>query len=346
MSEQVLYRKYRPGSFKELIGQEHVAEALAEAIKTGKVAHAYLFVGPRGTGKTSTARIFAEALGTSPSDLYEIDAASNNGVEEIRALREAVQTLPFDSKYKVYIIDEMHMLSPSASNAFLKTLEEPPAHVIFILATTELHKVKETILSRCQVHVFRKPTQETLAKMASSVAKKEGIALEKDAAILVAMLGDGSFRDTHGVLQKVLSATKGEKVTAENVERVTGAPRATLVQDLIRAIVAKDVEKALGTVRTATKENLDIKLFIKLVLHELRCAMLARFSPEIKKELEAERSADELKFQEEIAKEVGTTIKSDLLKELIDVYEAIDHSYIPELPLELALIKLQGKAHD
>ena len=164
MAHQSLYRTYRPKTFKEVVGQEQITNALAEQIKEKKVAHAYLFAGSRGLGKTSIARIFARELGTSERDIYEIDAASNNSVDDIRSLTENVYTLPFESPYKVYILDEAHMLSKGAWNAFLKTLEEPPAYVIFILATTELSKVPETVQSRCQVYELRKPTRAILAK--------------------------------------------------------------------------------------------------------------------------------------------------------------------------------------
>ena len=160
MSETALYRKYRPQTFKEVLGQDHIVKVLQSSIELDKIAHAYIFSGSRGTGKTSVARIFAKELGTSANDITEIDAASNTGVDDIRALNESVNTIPFESKYKIYILDEAHMLSKSAWNALLKTLEEPPKHVIFILATTEFEKIPETVVSRCQTFSFRKPAQK------------------------------------------------------------------------------------------------------------------------------------------------------------------------------------------
>ena len=173
MADLALYRKYRPQSLDDVIGQDHIVKVIEGSLKQGNISHAYLFFGSRGTGKTSVARIIARELETGPTDIHEIDAASNRGIDDIRALREEVRTLPFDSKYKVYIVDEVHMLTKEAFNALLKTLEEPPAHVIFILATTEMDKVPETILSRCQVFTFHRPTETILRKMAQEIAKKE-----------------------------------------------------------------------------------------------------------------------------------------------------------------------------
>ena len=190
-SALALYRKYRPASFAEVRDQEHIVSVLEGAIKKKQIPHALLFAGSRGTGKTTLARIFAREIGTSEIDLYEIDAASNRGIDDIRELKEAVHTLPYESARKVYIIDEVHMLTKEAFNALLKTLEEPPAHVVFILATTEEDKLLDTIKSRCQVFRFRAPSRGVLAKTVIDVAKKEGFKLKLEAADLIGVEADG-----------------------------------------------------------------------------------------------------------------------------------------------------------
>lgn len=338
MAHQSLYRAYRPATFGEVVGQEQVTKPLEEAAKTKKIGHAYLFAGSRGLGKTSVARIFAAAIGVGERDLYEIDAASNNNVEDIRALTEGVYTLPFASAYKVYILDEAHMLSKSAWNAFLKTLEEPPAHAVFILATTELEKVPETVQSRCQVFEFKKPTRQVLAKVVANVAKKEGYTLAPDAAELIALLAEGSYRDALSVLQKVLASSEDKKLTRKEVEAATGAPRQEQVHALIAALAAEDRSKALAAVETAAKSGADMKLFLELVLEAIRSTLLIRYAPDLKMSLQEELGADEFTALETFAKEKGIT--HGTLLAFLTASERIRYAPIPALPLELAVLEL------
>jgi len=335
-SEGVLYRKYRPHGFKDVIGQEHIVKVLEGAIKLGNLSHAYLFSGPRGTGKTSMARIVSKEIGTSANDLVEMDAASNRGIDDVREIRESVNTLPFESKYKVYIIDEVHMLTKDAWNAFLKTLEEPPAHVVFILATTELEKVPETVISRCQTFSFRAPNQATLQAFALSVAKKEGATLEPAAAELVALLGDGSFRDAHGILEKVLSSTKDKKITREEVEAVTGAPKAGMVRDILEAIVEKNLEKGMKAIQAAGEANAEMKLFAKLILERLRFLFLLRLKAGMDEYIKKQISEDDFNFLKALADKAGKDLTSDTLLTFIEAYENSGRTSIPELALELA----------
>lgn len=343
MSQVVLYRKYRPQKFSQIVGQDHVVKVLEGALKEGNISHAYLFSGSRGTGKTSVARIFAKEIGCSENDLYEIDAASNRGIDDIRAIRESVATLPFDSKYKVYIVDEVHMLTKEAFNALLKTLEEPPAHVIFILATTEMEKLPETVISRCQTFSFRKPSQETLKKMVAAVAKKEGLTLEPASADLIALLSEGSFRDALGILQKVFTSSKDKKVSPEEVEMVTGAPRAGLINTVIEAISKRELSKALSAIKVASEGNLDMKVFLKLLLRNLRFVLLLRFAPEMEKKIEAELTEEDFTFLKKLSATKDSNVSSSTLSELLLAYENLNRAYIPELPLELALVKLLGQ---
>jgi len=336
----VLYRKYRPSNFKEVLGQDHIVKTLGGAINLGNISHAYLFAGTRGTGKTSIARIFANEIKTTENDLYEIDAASNRGIDDIRELRDSVNVLPFESPYKVYIIDEVHMLTKEAFNALLKTLEEPPKHVIFILATTEIEKLPDTIVSRCQTFQFKKPSQKVLKDLVMDVAKKEGFKLEPASADLIAVLGDGSFRDTHGILQKVISSSADKNISTEEVEMVTGAPKGKLVNNFISAIAEKDLEKGLKAIDTAVESNIDMKVFLKLILRKLRAILLVRFSKDMTKEIETEFSEEDFKFINDLANNKEANINSDTIREMLNMGEQIGKAYIQQLPLELAIVKL------
>lgn len=348
MAHQSLYRIHRPASFADVVGQEQVTKPLEEAVKAKKIGHAYLFSGSRGLGKTSVARIFAGAIGCTENDLYEIDAASNNSVEDIRALTDGVYTLPFASPYKVYILDEVHMLSKGAWNAFLKTLEEPPAHAVFILATTELSKVPETVQSRCQVFEFKKPTRAILAKMTAAVASREGYTLAPDAADLIAMLAGGSYRDALSVLQKCLQPLSDSglkqangnviKLDRKNIEDLTGAPRREQVHALIAALAKGERGAALTAIENAAKSDADMKLFLELILEALRSTLLLRYAPELREALKSELGADESAALEEFAQGKGITHATMLA--FLTAADRIRYAPIPALPLELAVLEL------
>lgn len=238
---QVLYRKYRPKSLDDVIGQDHIVKVLSNALSSGKISHAYLFTGPRGVGKTSVARILAHNINNLPYkedashiDIIEIDAASNRRIDEIRDLREKVNISPAEAKYKVYIIDEVHMLTKEAFNALLKTLEEPPKHVVFILATTDAHKLPETIISRTQRHNFKTLDTPTLSKSLTSIAKKEKIKIDEETANAIASHGNGSFRDSLSLLDQLASGSDGDDVLkADFVREIAGQPSDTQISVIV-----------------------------------------------------------------------------------------------------------------
>ncbi len=333
-----LYRAYRPAIFAEVRGQEHVVGVLEKEVKNKKPAHAYLFAGGRGTGKTSVARILARALGVSDKDLYEIDAASNRGIDDIRLLREGVYAMPFESPFKLYIIDEAHMLTKEAWNAFLKTLEEPPAHCVFVLATTDRDRVPETIQSRCEVFTFKLPTRSMLAETVADIAKKEGYTLERSAAELVALLAEGSFRDALSILQKVLSVTSDKKIDVAEVEAVSGAPRGELVRQLLLAIGKRDLATALSTIQKAISENMDARTLTRLLIHRMRVVLLLRYAPHLAKLFSHELTEADLELAQGLSKEGG--VNSDTLKSLLEAHSQMAYAAIPHLPLELSIIEL------
>ncbi len=336
-----LYRQYRPADFEEVRGQEQVVDVLEKAIKNKKIAHAYLFSGGRGTGKTSVARILARNLGVTDKDLFEMDAASNRGIDDIRELREGVYAMPFESPYKFYIIDEAHMLTKEAWNALLKTLEEPPAHVIFVLATTDRDKVPDTIQSRCEVYSFKQPNREILAQIVTDVAKKEGYSLERSAAELVALLAEGSFRDALSILQKVLTVSKDKKIDVSEVEEVSGAPRSELIRTLISAIGKKDADTALKTIRKTVEANIDARILARLLIHRMRVVLLLRYAPDISEMLSKELTEQDLTLAKEISKEPG--VNSDTLRMLLEAHATMGYAAVPHLPLELAVIDICKK---
>ncbi|MEK9164385.1 MAG: DNA polymerase III subunit gamma/tau [Chloroflexota bacterium] len=297
MAEQALYRKWRPVAFDEVVGQEHVVRTIQNALAAGRAAHAYLFAGPRGTGKTTTARLVAKALNcTNPDssqrpdntcsncvavnegrflDLIEIDAASNTGVDNIRDLREKINFSPGEGKYKVYIIDEVHMLSMGAFNALLKTLEEPPPHAVFILATTELHKVPLTVASRCQKHTFRRiPSAEMVSRL-QAIVESEGLQVEPAVLDLLARQSTGSLRDAISLLDQLV-ISPDERVTLDSTLKVLGTAGGQAIQDLAAALIAQDSGRGLDLINTVIDNGADARQFARQMVDYLRGLLLMR----------------------------------------------------------------------
>lgn len=341
-----LYRKYRPTKFSEVQDQEHIVAVLEGAIKKNTVPHAMLFSGTRGTGKTTLARIVAKELQTSDVDIYEIDAASNRGIDDIRELKEAVHTVPYESTFKVYIIDEVHMLTKEAFNALLKTLEEPPQHVVFMLATTEVEKVIDTILSRCQVFTLRSPSRSVLAETVTNVAKKEGFTLQADAADLIAIAADGSFRDALGVLQKVILASGDTIGDADEVAAIIGAPKTAQLEELLTALQNDDTAAALTAVTDAVAGHVEMKLFVRLLLERVRTVMLLRNSPQAAETLLGQYGTAEATMLKALAAHEQSPLNSHMLVRLLETAQQTMRSPIPHLPLEVFIVASSTNANE
>jgi DNA polymerase III subunit gamma/tau len=299
VSYQVFARKYRPATFDDVLGQDHVVRTLRNAIEQNRLAHAYLFVGPRGTGKTSTARIFAKALngpggpkvdfdpndpvclqiaeGTS-LDVVEIDGASNNGVDEVRALRESVNYAPMHGKFKIYYIDEVHMLTNQAFNALLKTLEEPPPHVKFIFATTEVHKILPTILSRCQRFDLRPIPTEIIAHHLQHIASQEGVTLDPSAAWAIAKGADGGMRDAQSMLDQLV-AFCGNQITEPDVLNIFGFTSRETIASLCEAIFEKNTAAALQIIQREATTGRDVSQLLHELIGAMRAIIVAKVDP-------------------------------------------------------------------
>lgn len=357
MAYVALYRKWRPTSFSDLVGQDHVSRTLAQAIETGRVGHAYLFSGPRGTGKTSTAKILAKALnceaGPTPEpcgvcescrrvnegtsmDVFEIDAASNRGIDEIRELRETIQFAPVNGRYKVYIIDEVHMLTAEAFNALLKTLEEPPAQVVFILATTEIHKVPATIQSRCQRYDFKRIPAEVIAARLRYVAEQSDIAAEDAALFLIAQGAAGGLRDALSTLDQC--AALAEAVVTEPLVRdILGLVGREHIETSLRAIAAGDAPTALSVVAEVLNEGRDLRQLTVEWIRELRAAMVYQAAGE---EVAREMTATSPKTLAEEAALFAPEAFAPMIRRLHEVLGELRWTAEPRIAVETALLAL------
>ena len=357
MSYQVLARKYRPRTFAEIVGQDHVVKTLSNAIATGRIAHAFLFVGPRGIGKTSTARILAMALNAKDGpkadfnpdddlsleiaegrsmDVLEIDGASNNGVEQVRELRDNVQYAPTRGKFKIYIIDEVHMLSPAAFNALLKTLEEPPAHVKFIFATTEPHKVLPTILSRCQRFDLKRISDKDIVKQLKLIAVKESIKISDAALNLLARNAEGGMRDAESAFDQLISFC-GNTIEEKDVLEIFGLTGPQEVWELAEAVQNGEAEVALQRLRALIQRGKDLSRLSQQLLRHFRNLLVYVISPELAGE---ELDQDETRHFANLQPLPSRDMILAFIDELVRLEEKIRYALVKEVLFEICLIRM------
>lgn len=368
----VLYRKYRPAIFSEIVGQEHIVQTLINAISSGKISHAYFFSGPRGSGKTTIARLLAKAVncedlkGHEPCnkcsscleinqgrsiDLIEIDAASNRGIDDIRELRNGIRFVPTKSRYKVFIIDESHQLSKDAANALLKTLEEPPSHAIFILATTEIQKMIPTIISRCQRFDFRKLTIEEIMKKLETICQKEKVKIDKEALMVIALNSGGAVRDAESLLNQVItfsSTIQKPKIETADIKDLLGIVDISVVSQFIDLILEKKTAKAINFLNEVLEKGYDPQEFTKTLISYLRQGLLFKIS------MTGLDSGDTgfynpiiagltIEQQQKLQGQISGLKEGDIrhaLRLFMEAETRMKYSPIPQLPLELAIVEL------
>ncbi|MGB7062086.1 MAG: DNA polymerase III subunit gamma/tau, partial [Candidatus Zixiibacteriota bacterium] len=367
MTYLVMARKYRPQTLEEVVGQSHVTTTLRHAIESNRISHAYLFAGPRGTGKTTVARILAKALNCKEGptaqpcnrcdsckeitigrslDVIEIDGASNNSVDDIRALRENIRYVPTLQKYKVYIIDEVHMLSGSAFNALLKTLEEPPAHAIFIFATTEPHRLPQTVLSRCQRFDFRRIPTTDLVKTIEVIARKENLKIEKEAAFVLARRADGSLRDILSLLDQVIAyggeAESGKggmrTITTELVGETLGLVDQEKLFELTDCIAQKDSSKGISLLDQLIDSGMDLPEFVNSLLHHLRNLLMVKVGGD--SSVLFDLSDNYLEKYKEKSSHFSDSDILRMIKAVADLNAGLRGTSDPRILLEMTLMKL------
>ena len=354
---QALYRKYRPKVFKDVIGQPHVTVTLQNELLSGRIGHAYLFIGSRGTGKTTCAKIFAKAVNClnlddgnpcgecdlcreidagEVMDIVELDAASNNGVNDIREICESAAFTPAKAKYRVYIIDEVHMLSPGAFNALLKTLEEPPAHVIFILATTEVHKIPATILSRCQRFEFHKISADDIAKRIEYVVEQENATIDRNAALLIAKISDGAMRDALAILDKCIGIS--QSITAEVVSETVGIASQEQIYEIIQAILQESPQDALAEIDNFDKHSKDMSRLTFELISNFRSIMLIKTLKNAQSLLVV--SDEDYNKLKNLAKNVTLETVIFIMDTLQNSFEKMSRGCDAKTELEMCFVKL------
>ncbi len=363
MTYTVIARRYRPQTFEEVVGQDHIVITLRNAITEQKIAHAYLFAGPRGTGKTSTARLLAKALNCTkgPSskpcnkceicrsvtegidpDVIEMDAASNRGIDEIRTLREGVGYVPLRARYKVYILDEAHQLSRDAFNALLKTLEEPPPHVKFIFATTEPHKMPDTIISRCQRFYFRRISTQDILTRLQEICKKEKFKYEPTVLTTIAQSAAGSMRDAESLLDQLVSYRGDGKVTSQDLELLLGATSQKEIFDLFDGLIQNNLTKIINIVNQVFTEGRDLNLFLEQIIQHIWYLIVASVSQKSTDLLEAEVVQDKERYLTQ-SPQIGLSQLMEYNQILSEAKRNLKETSNPRVLLELALIKLTQK---
>jgi DNA polymerase-3 subunit gamma/tau len=364
MAELVIYRKYRPQKFSEVIGQDHVIKTLTSALSSNKVAHAYLFAGPRGTGKTTVARLLAKAVNCQDNssfepcnkcescleimenramDLIEIDAASNRGIDEVRELKERIRFAPSHGKYKVFVIDEAHQLTKEAFNALLKTLEEPPAHAIFILATTEAHKMLPTILSRVQRFDFKKLSLLNVIKKLEMVSKKEGVRISEKALRIIALNSEGFMRDAESMLGQVIAFSGDKEISVEDIENILGIVDINLAIKFIDLLAKKNSSEALGFIDKFVNQGYDLVQFIESLINYSRKLMLLRVDKDLSKLIKEEISAEQLNTALKQSEEFSLAEISKMIDILLETLYKMKFSKFPQINVELAAVEICGR---